>query len=91
MIHPLVQELAADQIPVVVTCRVLGISKKAYYARCKNPISQRDRDDAHLLNAAVDIQHDHPEFDTDITDKLAHRDAGHGVQWSPGRCGRSGQ
>jgi putative transposase len=62
MIYPLVQELAADKIPVAVTCRVLGFSKQAFYKWQANPVSQRDWDDAHLINAAVGIHHDDPEF-----------------------------
>ncbi len=31
MMYPLVLDLAADQIPVAVTCRVLGFSKQAFY------------------------------------------------------------
>jgi transposase InsO family protein len=46
----------------VVTCRVLGFSKQAYYKWLANPVSQRDWDDAHLINAAIDIHHDDPEF-----------------------------
>lgn len=66
MIYPLVLDLAAKnalvRVPVVVTCRVLGFSKQAFYAWCKNPISQRDWDDAHLINAALDIHAADPEF-----------------------------
>ncbi len=62
MIYPLVRELAAEKIPVAVTCRVLGFSKQAFYAWCKQPVSQRDWDDAHLINAAYDIHHDDPAF-----------------------------
>ena len=37
-----------------------------------DPFSQRDRDDAHLINAAVDIHNDDPEFGYRyITDELA--------------------
>ena len=32
MMYPLVLDLAADGIPVAVTCRVLGFSKQAFYA-----------------------------------------------------------
>jgi putative transposase len=70
--YPLVQELAADKIPVVVTCRVLGFSKQAYYKWQAEPVSRRDWDDAHLINAAIDIHHDDPEFGYRyITDELA--------------------
>src|SRR3712207_6225773 len=62
MIYPLVQDLAADKIPVAVTCRVLGFSTQAFYKWQANPVSQRDWDDAHLINAAIDIYHDDPEF-----------------------------
>jgi hypothetical protein len=72
MMYPLVQELAADKIPVVVTCRVLGFSKQAFYKWQAEPVSQRDWDDAHLINAAIDIHHDDPEFGYRfITDELA--------------------
>jgi putative transposase len=72
MIYPLVQELAAEQIPVAVTCRVLGFSKQAFYKWQAAPVSQRDWDDAHLINAAVDIHHDDPEFGYRfIADELA--------------------
>jgi transposase InsO family protein len=58
----------------VVTCRVLGFSKQAFYAWCKQPVSQRDWDDAHLINAAVDIHHDDPAFGYRfIADELRER------------------
>jgi putative transposase len=59
---PLVLDLAADKIPVAVTCRVLGFSKQAFYAWKRNPVSQRDWDDAHLINAAIDVHRDDPAF-----------------------------
>ena len=62
MSYPLVLDLAADKIPVAVTCRVLGFSRQAFYAWRKNPVSQRDWDDAQLINAAIDIHGDDPEF-----------------------------
>ena len=85
MMYPLVLDLAADSIPVTVTCRVLGFSKQAFYKWKANPISQRDWDDAHLINAAVDIHHDDPEFGYRfITDELA----GQGVTASRNRVNR---
>jgi putative transposase len=72
MTYPLVQDLADDKIPVAVTCRVLGFSKQAFYKWQANPVSQRDWDDAHLINAAIDIHHDDPEFGYRfIADELA--------------------
>ena len=62
MIYPLVRDLAEDGIPVAVTCRVLGFSKQAYYKWRARPVTDRDWSDAHLINAAVDIHHDDPEF-----------------------------
>jgi transposase InsO family protein len=75
MMFPLVLDLAAGShvgpIPVAVTCRVLGFSKQAFYQWKASPVSQRDWDDAHLLNAAIDIHHDDPEFGYRfITDEL---------------------
>jgi transposase InsO family protein len=85
MMFPLVLDLAADRIPVAVTCRVLGFSKQAFYHWKAAPISQRDWDDAHLINAAVDIHHDDPEFGYRfITDELPAR----GVTASRNRVNR---
>ena len=72
MMFPLVRDLAADKIPVAVTCRVLGFSKQAFYKWAADPVCQRDWDDAHLINAAIDIHHDDPEFGYRfIADELA--------------------
>ena len=62
MMYPLVTDLAADGIAVVVTCRVLGFSKQAYYKWRARPVSDRDWSDAHLINAAIDLHRDDPEF-----------------------------
>ena len=62
MIYPLVLDLAADGVPVTVTCRVLGFSKQAFYKWRARPVSARDWAEAHLINAAYDIHHDDPEF-----------------------------
>jgi putative transposase len=60
--YPLVLDLAADGIPVAVTCRVLTFSKQAFYQWKKQPVTQRDWDDAHLINAALEIHSGAPEF-----------------------------
>ena len=71
---PLVLDLAADGIPVAVTCRVLGFSKQAFYQWRADPVTPADWDDAHLINAAIDIHHDDPEFGYRfITDELPDR------------------
>ena len=64
MMYPLVLDLAAIGIAVTVTCRVLGFSTQAFYAWKRNPIRQRDWDDAHLINAAIDVHEGDPEFGT---------------------------
>jgi putative transposase len=60
MTYPLVLDLAADGIPVAVTCRVLGFSKQAFYAWRAEPVCQRDWDEAHLTNAALDAHREDP-------------------------------
>ena len=58
MIYPLVLDLAADKIPVAVTCRVLGFSTQGFCKWRANPVTDRDWADAHLVNAAIDIPAD---------------------------------
>ena len=62
MMSPLVTDLAADGVPVAVTCRVLGFSKQGYYRWRASPVTDRDWADAHLVNAARDIHDDDPAF-----------------------------
>ena len=62
MIYPLVSELAADGIPVTVTCRVLKIARQPYYRWLANPVSDAEWDEAHLMNAVFDAHRDDPEF-----------------------------
>jgi len=73
MMYPLVGVLAYEGIPVTVSCRVLGFSTTAFHAWRRNPVSQRDWDDAHLINAAYDVHGDDPEFGYRlIADELIH-------------------
>jgi transposase InsO family protein len=62
MMYPLVLDLAAEKIPVRLTCGVLGFSPQAFYQWRANPISDRDLDDAYLTNALVDAHAGDPEF-----------------------------
>ena len=62
MMFPLVLDLAADGIPVAVTCRILGFSKQAFYQWRAHPVTDRDWDDAHLIDAAMTIHADDPAF-----------------------------
>ena len=74
MRYPLVRELAAEGVPVAVTCRVLGFSTQAFYKWQARPVSDRDWDDAQLIDAAREIHHDDPAFGYRfIRDELAER------------------
>lgn len=75
MMYPLVRDLAGQdarvRVPVAVTCRVLGFSRQAFYAWCKNPVSDRDWEEAHLINAAYDAHAADPQYGYRfITDEL---------------------
>ena len=78
MMFPLVRDLAAERIPVRLTCGVLGFSPQAFYKWRARPRAPRVLDDAHLVNAIVDVHADDPEFGYRlIADELAA--AGHQV------------
>lgn len=78
MTYPLVRDLAADGIPVTVTCRVLKFSPQAFYAWQAHPVSERDLVDAYAMNTAHEIHADDPGFGYRfIADELT--DAGHEV------------
>lgn len=62
MMYPLVLDLAAEGIPVRLTCGVLGFSPQAFYKWRANPCSDRDLDDAYLTNALIDAHAGDPEF-----------------------------
>lgn len=66
MMYPLVREMAATgariRVPVVVACRVLGFSKQGYYKWLREPVSDRDWDDAHVMNELHDLHEEEPEF-----------------------------
>jgi putative transposase len=62
MSYPLVRDLAAEGIPVRLTCGVLGHSRQAYYAWLAQPIGERELEDAYLTNALIDAHADDPEF-----------------------------
>jgi transposase InsO family protein len=62
MMYPLVRELAADGIPVAVTCRVLKIARQPYYRWLAAPVTASERAEAYLANALFDAHRDDPEF-----------------------------
>ena len=83
MIYPLVRDLAARtraRVPVAVTCRVLGFSKQAYYSWLRDPVSQRDWDDAHLIDQALAIHSRRPRVRLPVRRRRAAR------CWAPGRA-----
>jgi putative transposase len=62
MTYPLVRELAADGIPVAVTCRVLKIARQPYYRWLAAPVTDAEWMQAHRANALFDAHKDDPEF-----------------------------
>ncbi len=71
-------DLAADGVPVVVTCRVLGIARQPYYRWLAEPVGDAEWDEAHLASAVFDAHRDDPEFGYRfLTDEV--RDAGFDV------------
>lgn len=73
MMYPLVRDLAGAGVPVAVACRVLGFAKQSFYEWVADPVSQRDFDDARLINAALEIHSDDPGFGYRfIADEITH-------------------
>lgn len=56
------KELAADGIPVAVTCRVLKLSRQPYYRWLADPVTDAECREAHRANALFDAHRDDPEF-----------------------------
>lgn len=54
--------LAADGIPVAVTCRVLKLARQPYYRWRANPITDAELLEAYRANALFDAHRDDPEF-----------------------------
>ena len=49
---------APVRVPVAVACRVLGLSTQGYYKWLKDPVCQRDWDDAHLIELLRELHED---------------------------------
>src|SRR5690606_18214186 len=62
MTYPLVRDLAADGIPVTVTCRVLEIARQPYYRWLADPITDSEVQEAYRINALIDAHADDPEY-----------------------------
>jgi putative transposase len=62
MMFPLVAELAAEGVPITLTCGVLGFTPQAFHKARAKGCSARDWADAHTTNVIVDVHADDPEF-----------------------------
>ena len=62
MIYPLVVELAADGIPVTVSCRVLKLARQPYYRWKNTPVGDAVWVRAHRVNALFDAHGEDPTF-----------------------------
>ncbi|TWD81942.1 transposase InsO family protein [Kribbella amoyensis] len=56
------KRLAADGIPVVVTCRVLKIARQPYYRWLDQPVTTAELEQAYRANALFGAHRDDPEF-----------------------------
>jgi putative transposase len=57
-----VNELAANGIPVAVTCRVLNIARQPYYRWFAQPVTRAELAEAYRADALFDAHRDDPEF-----------------------------
>ena len=86
MIYPLVRELAADGIPVAVTCRVLKIARQPYYRWLAAPVT-----DAELARRTGPTRCSTPTATTrsSATGSWSTRPATPGSRWPSGPRGGS--
>ncbi|WP_328415272.1 IS3 family transposase [Micromonospora sp. NBC_00389] len=61
-LYPLVSELAADGVPVAVTCRVLSIARQPYYRWLARRVTDAELAQAYRADALFDAHRDDPEF-----------------------------
>ncbi len=77
---------APVRVPVAVALRVLGLSRQGYYQWLKGPVSQRDWDDAHLIDVLYDLHADDVTLGYRfLTDEL---ESEHGISASENRVHR---
>jgi transposase InsO family protein len=62
MMYPLVSELAADGIPVTVSCGVFKLARQPYYRWRRNPIGPAEWVRAHRVNALRNAHLEDPTF-----------------------------
>ncbi len=55
-------ELAADGVPVAVTCRVLNIARQPYYRWLARPVTDAELAEAYRADALFNAHRDDPEF-----------------------------
>ncbi len=56
------RELAAEGIPVAITCRVLKIARQRYYRWLDQPVTPAELEEAYRANALFDAHREDPEF-----------------------------
>lgn len=56
------KELAADGVPVTVTCRVLKLARQPYYRWLERPVTETELERAARANALFNAHRDDPEF-----------------------------
>ena len=54
MMFPVVRDLAADGVPVTVSCRVLKLCRQQYYRWRSRPFTDAELDEAWVANAICD-------------------------------------
>lgn len=62
MMYPVVRELAADGIPVSVSCRILDIARQPYYRWLQQPVRPTEARREALTEAIREAHADDPEF-----------------------------
>lgn len=77
---------APVRVPVAVASRVLGLSTQGYYKWLKDPVCQRDYDDAHLIDVLYDLHEDDATLGYRfLADELADE---HGIEVGENRVHR---
>ena len=73
-------ELAADGVPVAVTCRVLKLARQPYYRWLRHPVTDAEITEAYRADALLDAHRDDPEFGYRLLADEA-RQAGEPMAW----------
>ncbi len=68
-------ELAADGIPVTVTCWVLKLARQPYYRWLREPATAAEITRAYRADALFDAQRDDPQFGYRFLESMAERTA----------------